>query len=322
MNSIGRYFRIALFGESHGETIGIIVDGVKAGIKLSAEDFTTDLSRRKPGKEGTTGRIEDDIPRIVSGVYNGFTTGAPISILFDNHNVKSRDYDFIREFWRPGHADFPAEKKFGGFNDPRGGGHFSGRLTLSIVAAGVIAKKVLHGVTIESKILQIHGSANWENEITIAKQRNDSVGGIVECRVDGLPVGLGEPFFDSVESVISHIIFSIPAIKGIEFGSGFASALMYGSEFNDVYLDADGHTLTNHSGGVLGGLSTGNSLIFRVAVKPTSSIGIPQTTYNKQSGNIESLTLEGRHDTCIVLRVPVVLEAATAIALADLWLAQ
>lgn len=321
MNSFGQLFKISLFGESHGEIIGVVIDGVKEGIPLATEDFLSDIARRKPNLEGTTKRLEEDCPRIVSGWYNGFTTGAPLTILFSNQNICSADYNFTADFWRPGHADFVAEKKFKGFNDPRGGGHFSGRLTLPLVAAGVVAKKMLPNVSISARLISVHNSENIEAEITEAIKRNDSVGGIVECTAKGLPVGVGEPFFNSVESVISHAVFSIPAIKGIEFGGGFKAAAMYGSEHNDRFLDSNGNTATNHSGGILGGITTGNDIVFRVAVKPTSSIELPQNTYNKKTERLEAFTVPGRHDVCIALRVPVVMEAVTAIALVDLWLA-
>ena len=320
MNNFGKLFRISIFGESHGKSVGITVDGCPSGIALTENDFTYDLSRRKSGAKGTTPRSEDDLPELISGTFNGFTTGAPITVLFRNTNTRSGDYSNLQTSPRPGHADYVANKKFKGFQDFRGGGHFSGRLTLALVAAGVIAKKIVSPVEINAILKQAGGNANIEEAIDQALAIHDSIGGIVECVATNLPVGLGEPFFDSVESVISHIVFSIPAIKGIEFGSGFAAAQMFGSQHNDPIINAKGKTATNNAGGINGGITNGNELIFRVAVKPTSSIGKTQQTLNSVSGKVEDLTIEGRHDACIALRVPVVLEAATAIALADLML--
>lgn len=317
MNSFGRLFRLNIFGESHGKIIGITLDGVPPGIPLILSDFETDIGRRKPTLIGTTARIEDDIPEIISGVYQNHTTGAPLTIIFTNKNVRSDDYSKIADFFRPGHADFVASKKYKGFNDIRGGGHFSGRLTLPLVAAGVIAKKMIKPITIATKIIEIGGSPDIETTILDAIEQKESVGGIIECNAENVPIGLGEPFFDSLESLLAHAVFSIPAIKGIAFGSGFHLAQMYGSQANDLYIDEQGHTLTNHSGGIHGGISNGNPLTFRVVVKPTSTIGKPQKSYHFKNKQIESIQIEGRHDTCIVLRIPVVLEAVTACVLAD-----
>lgn len=318
MNSFGTNFRISIFGESHGKAIGVVIDGCPYGIPLNEEDFIEDILRRKSGAKGTTDRVEDDIPEIISGTFKGHTTGAPITILFTNNNIKSADYSKLVDTPRPGHADFTAQVKFGGFADYRGGGHFSGRLTLALVAAGVVAKKICREVNFEAKITEAGGLKNIEKAVEKAISLKDSIGGIVECRVNGLPAGLGEPFFDSAESLISHIVFSIPAIKGIEFGSGFGSAKAYGSENNDALLEASGQTKTNHAGGINGGITNGNELVFRVAVKPTSSISKAQKTLNMKSGKTETLEIKGRHDTCIALRVPVILEAAAAIVIADL----
>lgn len=321
MNGFGRIFRVNVFGESHGASVGVNIDGVPAGIPLTQEDFLPDLERRKGGSRGTTPRKEEDLPYIKSGVFNDRTTGAPITILFENTNTRSADYEKLREFPRPGHADFVATKKFGGFEDYRGGGHFSGRLTLNLVAAGVIAKKILGaGVTVTAGLKEVGGYADPEEGLEAAIAAKDSVGGIVECVVDGLPIGLGEPFFDSVESCLAHAAFSIPAIKGVEFGSGFAAARMKGLEHNDPILDATGKTATNHAGGIVGGITNGNQLVYRVAVKPTSSTPKEQQTLNVKSGEVETFSVKGRHDLCIALRVPVVLEAVTAMVLADLVL--
>jgi chorismate synthase len=320
MNSFGTVFRVSVFGESHGPAVGVTVDGCPPGISLSVDDFLPQLARRKSGAKGTTPRTEDDLPELVSGVYSGCTTGAPLTVMFHNSNVRSADYKSLEDVPRPGHADFTSRVKFKGFADPRGGGHFSGRLTLCLVAAGVVAMKVCEGITIRARLLEAGGTPDIEAAIDAALAAGDSVGGLIECRAAGIPVGLGEPFFQSVESVISQLAFSIPAIKGIEFGSGFSSARMHGSSHNDRITDADGTTATNHSGGINGGITNGNELVFRMAVKPTSSIGLPQETMNLSTGRMETLEVRGRHDACIALRVPVVAESITALALADLLL--
>ena len=320
MNSFGRIFRVSIFGESHGECVGINIDGCPAGLPLSVDDFTTDIDRRKAGAKGTTPRKEADLPRIMNGVFNAKTTGAPITILFDNTNTRSGDYEKQRAVPRPGHADFVATQKFGGFEDFRGGGHFSGRLTVCLVAAGVIAKKLLNNIKVEATILEIGGEADTEKGLQKAIDAKDTIGGIVECKVNGLPAGLGEPFFDSAESAISHAVFAIPAVRGIEFGTGFAAARMYGSEHNDAIENMEGKTTTNHAGGVVGGITNGNEIVFRIAIKPTSSTPKVQQTINVETGMIEDFSVKGRHDLCIALRVPVVLEAVTAFVMADLML--
>jgi chorismate synthase len=320
MNTFGKAFRVSIFGESHGTNVGITIDGCPAGLPLVFSDFTGDFNRRRSGGKGTTPRVEADLPRILTGVFNDLTTGAPITILFDNTNTRSRDYTKLRETPRPGHADFTAMKKYGGFEDYRGGGHFSGRLTLGIVAAGVIAKKLIAPVSVSASILEVGGNKDIEKAIDEAVERKDSIGGIVECTVAGMPVGLGEPFFDLVESLISHIVFAIPAIKGIEFGSGFSAAQMWGSAHNDKLISGDGKTATNYAGGINGGISNGNDLVFRVAVKPTSSTHQVQRTINIKTGEMTDLEIEGRHDTCIALRVPVVVESAAAMVIADLMM--
>jgi len=320
MNTFGALFRISIFGESHGESLGIVIDGCPAGISLKHSDFNADFSRRKSGARGTTPRKESDIPRIMSGVFNDTTTGAPVMIMFENTNTRSRDYTRLKETPRPGHADFTAEQKFGGFQDYRGGGHFSGRLTLGLVAAGVIAKKIISPMKVDATLIEAGGSKNIEAAVDHAINEGDSIGGIVECTIGHVPVSLGEPFFDSVEAVMSHMVFSIPAIKGIEFGSGFQAARMTGSEHNDNIISIDGKTETNFAAGINGGITNGNDIVFRVAVKPTSSTHQVQRTMNMTSGKIEDLEIEGRHDTCIALRVPVVVEAAAAIVMADFML--
>ncbi len=320
MNSFGRIFRISIFGESHSNNIGVCIDGCPPGILINEDDFSEDISRRKPTKNGTTDRIENDSPKIISGVYNNYTTGAPITIIFENNNTKSSDYNF-NGFFRPGHADFTANMKYRGYNNPLGGGHFSGRLTLALVTAGVIAKKMLKNLKFESKIITIGGKSNdFEKIVDEAKSEGDSVGGIVECTVKNVPIGLGEPFFDSVESYISHLVFSIPGAKAIEFGEGIKSAVMYGSQFNDVYIDNNGHTKTNNSGGINGGISNGNDIVFRVWFKPSSSIAKAQTTFNFDKNKMDILEIKGRHDACYVLRTQVIVEAVAAIVLTDLFL--
>lgn len=334
MNSFGRLFRVSIFGESHGESVGAIIDGCPAGLTLVAEDFVKDIERRKGGmQKGTTPRKEDDLPIFKSGLFNNKTTGAPITILFENNNTRSTDYEKLKAFPRPGHADFVATKKFGGFEDYRGGGHFSGRLTVALVACGVIAKKLLSAqvfegpaepikecVTVHSEILEIGGEKDLDRGLQKAIDAKDSIGGIVECRVNGLPIGLGEPFFDSVESALSHAVFAIPAVKGIEFGTGFEAAKMFGSDHNDKIIDNSGKTATNHAGGIVGGITNGNDLVFRIAIKPTSSTPKEQQTLNIETGQVEAFSVKGRHDLCIALRVPVVLEAVTAFVLADLFM--
>ncbi len=488
MNSFGRIFRVHIFGESHGESVGIVIDGCPAGLAISADDLLPDLERRKGGKQkGTTPRQEADYPFFKSGLFNGKTTGAPIMIIFDNNNTRSGDYEKQRSFPRPGHADWVAHQKYGGNEDYRGGGHFSARLTTGLVAAGAIAKKlmnlavktspqtplqrrgafensdqpgyitntedqwrilsdfakqnrknateaedklwqevrnrkidgfkfrrqhpiagfipdfvcleqkliieidgeyhntkdqqqydiartewlkehnysflrftneqvlnempvvfqkikeVLHNskaaskvsesdspsplerelegeVSIIAAVTEINGESDLEKGLQNAIDAKDSVGGIVECRVNGLPVGLGEPFFDSVESQLAHIAFAIPAVKGVEFGSGFAAAKMFGSQHNDAIENMEGKTRTNHAGGIVGGITNGNELVFRIAIKPTASTPKQQNSLNWDTGKVEDFSIKGRHDLCVALRAPVILEAATAIALVDLFL--
>jgi chorismate synthase len=328
LNSFGRIFRINIFGESHGESVGVNIDGCPAGLPLSIDDFMEDIKRRQGGSgKGTTPRKEDDLPIFKSGLFNGVTTGAPITILFENNNTRSGDYEKLRAVPRPGHADFTAHAKFGGFEDYRGGGHFSGRLTVAMVAVGVIAKKLLkhyagefNGIHIVSNIVEIGGETDIEKGLDKAIEAKDSIGGIVDCRVTGLPIGLGEHFFDSVESLISHAVFAIPAVRGIEFGTGFAAAKMFGVAHNDAIENASGKTTSNHAGGIVGGYTNGNELVYRIAIKPTSSTPKEQQTWNWETDAIESFSVKGRHDLCIALRVPVILEAVTAMVLVDLML--
>lgn len=320
MNSFGNLYRVSIFGESHGSAVGIIIDGCPPGIEFGVDDMMPDLRRRMPGAAGTTPRREPDLPEIVSGVFNGRTTGAPVTIIFRNSDTKSTDYDRLKMMPRPGHADLVALRKYRGFNDHRGGGHFSGRITLGLVAAGSLAKRVISRVSIESEILQIGGRSDYRELLDEVIAAGDSVGGLIEVRMNGVDAGLGEPFFNSFESCLSHIVFSVPAVKGIEFGSGFSSAAMKGSEHNDPIINSDGKTSTNNSGGINGGITNGNEVVFRVAIKPTPSIKMEQRTFDLTSGEMGTLSVHGRHDACIALRAPVILEACAAIVTADLYL--
>lgn len=346
MNSFGRKFRVSIFGESHGKYIGVALDGVPAGLELHESDFTDDILRRKSGAKGTTPRVEADEPMIVSGVYEGHTTGAPLTVLFANSNVHSADYSLFEDMPRPGHADLTAAEKWDSCQDPRGGGHFSGRLTLPVVAAGVVAKKILADVTIlddmsvasdgiHAEIIELGGlpkeacsqegfsgegiPPQWKEAVDKAVCDGDSLGAVVECRVSGLASGYGEPFWDSVESVISHAVFAIPGVRGIEFGDGFAASRMKGSQHNDPF-GPGGIPVKNGSGGINGGISNGAPIVFRVAFKPTSSIRRPQRTWNFRTDSYGNLEIPGRHDVCFALRAPVIVEAMAAIALADLAL--
>jgi chorismate synthase len=320
MNSFGRVFRVSLYGESHGPAVGVLVDGCPAGVPLAEKDFDGDLGRRRPGAKGTTPRTESDRPEVLSGVFGGRTTGAPILVRFANAAQDSDAYEAIRDTPRPGHADFTGWKKYGGFNDYRGGGHFSGRLTIGLVAAGVLAKKIIRPVTVEARLVEAGGSSDIAAAVDAAVEEKDSIGGIVLCEARNVPAGLGEPFFDSAESLLSHMIFAIPAVRAIEFGAGFEAARMKGSRHNDPIAGPDGRTATNHAGGINGGITNGNPVVFKVAIKPTASVARPQKTVNLKTGKAAEIVVAGRHDTCIALRVPVVIEAAAAIVLADLML--
>lgn len=339
MNSFGHDFRVSVFGESHGEMIGVTMDGVPAGIPLSVEDFVVDLSRRKGGRAGTTPRKETDDPMIVSGIFEGHTTGAPLTLLFRNGNTKSADYVQFNDVPRPGHADRTGCLKWDGMNDPRGGGHFSGRIAITLVAAGVVARKVVSGLSsasIGARLVSIGGvrepspvhpefiedegfPQEWKEVIHRAARDGDSLGGVAECVVDNVPAGLGEPFFDSLESMVSHIVFAIPGVRGIEFGDGFAASAMKGSEHNDPF-GPDGRPAKNGSGGINGGISNGAPIVFRVAFKPTSSIRKAQETFNFGTGEMAMLEVGGRHDVCFAMRSVVIVEAVTAIVLADMLL--
>ncbi len=322
-NSFGSKFRLEIWGASHTPEIGVRIGGVPAGIALAESDFETDLSRRRASAKGTTARHEKDIPTIVSGVEGGVTTGETIEIVFQNGDTRSSDYSQFESHNRPSHIDFTARAKYGSEVDLRGSGQFSGRMTVLLVAAGVVAKKLLSSVTYATEIVEIGGSRNkaeFSDIVASAVADGDSVGGVVECCAKGVTVGLGEPFFDSAESIISHLMFSVPAVKGVEFGSGFEGVKLRGSERNDCFIDGEGRTASNNEGGINGGITNGNDLVVRVAIKPTPSISREQMTYNKELGKVAPLVIKGRHDACIVLRAAVVVESVVAIALAELTL--
>ncbi|MCS7097963.1 MAG: chorismate synthase [Candidatus Methanomethyliaceae archaeon] len=350
--SFGKNFKLTIFGESHGKIVGSIVEGCPIGLQLKEEDIQEELNKRKPGGELTSKREEKDIVNILSGVTNGRTNGGPILMLIFNKDVDSTWYEKHRYIPRPGHADYPAFIKYGGYNDSRGGGFFSGRLTVGFVMAGAIAKKILtkKGINILTHVIQINGIKAKENisdeeiiklaskspvycadedaskqmvaEIKRLMEEGDSTGGIIECRVLGLPVGIGEPIFDSVESILAHGLFSIPGVKAIEFGSGFQLCSMRGSQSNDEFYIKEGKILTktNHSGGILGGLTNGMPLVFRVGIKPTSSISKRQRSVNLITMKETELEIIGRHDPCIVIRAVPVVECVTAFCITDLMM--
>ncbi len=350
-NTFGQSVCVTLFGESHGPSVGVVLDGLPAGIPVDEAEMHTFLSRRRPMGAISTARSEADEFIIESGVYRGFTNGAPLCIRIPNQDVRSQDYDHNEYKARPGHADFTARCKHRGYEDPRGGGHFSGRLTAALVAAGGILIPALErkGIRIGTHICRLNGVADRSFDDTVsdfealkraefpvldaavadaikerivaAKTASDSVGGVLETAVVGMPVGVGEPWFDTVEGVLSHALFSIPAIKGVEFGEGFAMAELLGSTANDPFrVDENGRvvTLTNHNGGVLGGLTTGMPITFRCAVKPTPTISKEQQTVSLTSGVNTTITAIGRHDPCIVHRAAVVVDSVTALVLCDL----
>ena len=349
-NTLGGNVRVTLFGESHGEAIGTVVDGLPAGIKVDFNFINNLLTLRRPVGAISTARKEQDEFKFVSGVYEGFTTGAPICILIPNKDTESKDYDSLKDLVRPSHADFTASVKYKGFEDKRGGGHFSGRLTAALVAAAGIVIPALNkkGIYIGTHLSRCAGveDRNFENleqdikalstlpfaaldgekgakmqeNIKKAASDNDSVGGILETAVIGLPIGLGEPWFSSVEGVLSNAVFSIPGIKGIEFGAGFSVCDMLGSCANDPFDIKDGKvvTTTNNSGGINGGITNGMPVIFRSAVKPTPTISKPQQTVNIKTNTVETMVATGRHDPCIAHRVRVVVDAVTALTLCDM----
>lgn len=357
MSSVtGDNIKLSIFGESHGEAIGCVIDGLPAGIPVDMDEICKDMARRAPGRDKTsTPRLEKDFPIILSGVLNNVTTGAPLAMEIKNENTRSGDYNNLMTVPRPSHSDYPAYVKYHGLNDIRGGGHFSGRLTAPLVFAGAIAKAFLKekGVYIGAHIAQIGGVSDERfdmNNISVdmlkelsadsfptigaeteekmravieqARLEQNSVGGKIECAAVGLPVGIGGNMFSTVESRLSSILFGIPAVKGVEFGLGFGFADAYGADVNDGYEIKDGKVslITNNNGGVLGGMTSGAPVVFRVAVKPTPSISLPQKSVNLQTMENETLVIHGRHDPCIVPRAVAVVEAAAALGLMDIMM--
>lgn len=350
----GENIKISIFGESHGTAIGVVLDGLPAGEELDFDAIALQMSRRAPGKDAAaTPRKESDLPKIVSGVLNERTTGAPLCAFIENTNTKSGDYDNLKLIPRPGHADYPASLRYGGFNDVRGGGHFSGRLTAPLVFAGAVCRQILQrrGITIGSHVFSVadckdtpfspadipedllqklssipfpvidrDAEQQMRNKIEETRLAQDSVGGIIECALTGVPAGIGGPLFGGIESVFSSILFGIPAVKGVEFGAGFGAAELYGSENNDAYYYEDGtvKTKTNNAGGILGGITSGMPVVFRVAFKPTPSIAREQDSIDLAAKADAKLHVHGRHDPCIVSRAAPVVEAAAAIALINL----
>lgn len=322
-NSFGNILRMTISGASHAEKVGVDIEGVPAGVALAAKDFAADLERRRPKSVGDTPRKEDDVPYIEGLDSKGITAGDKITISFLNKNTRSADYSHLSRQPRPSHADLTQMLKYGSKYNLAGGGIASGRMTVALVAAGVVAKRLIPEAIFATKLCRVGASTNpneFDRIIAEARANGDSVGGVVECRVGGVPATLGEPFFDSVESVVAHLLFAIPGVKGVEFGDGFACASSYGSERNDAIVEASGRTKTNNEGGINGGISNGNEIVVRVAIKPTPSIAREQHTYNFDSKAIEPLTIGGRHDSCIARRAMVVVEAMVAFALADLKL--
>lgn len=322
MNSIGKFFQITLYGESHQDAIGVVVDGVLPGTEVDVVKIQSDLSKRRPGRVGTTPRIEKDKFQITSGVFQGKATGSPIHIMIPNENTISKDYEHLQLHPRPGHADFVANKKYNGFHDFRGGGRFSGRLTAAIVAAGSIAKMMLP-MTFEHRLVQVGTCKNpdeFDNYLKDIEAQGDSVGGRIQLVVKNMPIGLGEPMFYKLDASITHMLMSMPAVKLVSFGDALEMIESKGSEFNDVFINENGQTKTNHSGGVLGGISNGNDLIINVFIKPTSSIQKAQLTYSSKEKDVSILEAKGRHDVCIARRAGIVIENATAIVLADMYL--
>jgi chorismate synthase len=349
-NSIGKEFTITTFGESHGKVVGVVVDGCPAGLPLTETEFQEELDRRIPAEPKiVSARVEKDTAKILSGVFNGFTTGAPIALTVENKETKSSDYEAIKDLPRPGHSDYPARVRYGGFNDYRGGGRFSGRVTVVLIMAGTIAKKLLGRYNIDvlaytlaigniksdkqfsapeirknryaaaTRCPDLACAEKMEEAIVTAKREGDSLGGIVECVALNMPVGVGEPLFDSLDADLAKMLFCVPAVKGVEFGAGFASAGLRGSEDNDAFLIKNGKvvTSTEHAGGILGGLSSGMPIRIKVAIKPTPSISKEQKTVNLSSLECSTLSVKGRHDPCVVPKAVPAVEAAVAITLAD-----
>ncbi|MFW6319995.1 MAG: chorismate synthase [Bacillota bacterium] len=322
MNHFGQLFSITLYGESHQKNIGVVIEGVPPGITIDETLIKEDLAKRNPELIGTTPRKEKDDFTITSGIFNQKSTGSAIHITIENKDIKSKDYANLVNHPRPGHSDFVANNKYFGYNDYRGGGQFSGRLTAPLVIAGSIAKMIVP-FTFQHSFKQIgtlKDMTKLDNYLKTIESSGDSVGGIVHLEVKDIPIGLGEPLFNKIESSISQMLFSIPAVKGVQFGTGFEGVNLKGSEFNDVIKNKEGQTNTNHAGGVSGGITNGNPLLLDVFIKPTSSIKKPQKTYNFDQQKMTELVIEGRHDVAIVRRAPIVLENAVAIVLTDFYL--
>jgi len=350
-NSLGKEFVVTTFGESHGKIVGVLIDGCPAGLSISEEDFQEELDQRIPAQPKiVSARIEKDTAKILSGVFNGKTTGAPIAITVDNKEIMSNDYDKIRNLPRPGHCDYPACVRYGGFNDYRGGGRFSGRVTVALVMAGVIAKKLLNRYNIDvlaytvsigkvksekkfSSVIEIRKNRSiaatrcpdlvcaekMEEAIVAAKNMGDSIGGIVECVAFNVPAGVGEPLFDALDADLAKALFGVSAVKGVEFGAGFAAAEMFGSQNNDEFTVKDGkvETVTNNAGGIFGGISSGMPITMRVAIKPTPSISREQKTINLLTMENVTLNVNGRHDPCVVPKAVPAIEAVAAVTLVD-----
>lgn len=322
MNTFGRQLRLTIRGGSHAPEIAIVMEGVPEGIALDESMFAADLDRRRPGTAGTTARRESDFPYI-SGLRDGHTTGDGLEIVFRNENIRRADYARFVDCPRPSHADLTQRRKYGDQCDISGGGQASGRMTVALVAAGVVAKRIVPWACFSTRLVSVGRQSDpalFDDEISAAAAEVDSVGGVVECRISGMRPSMGEPFFDSAESVISHLLFSVPGVKAVEFGDGFDGTRKRGSERNDAIVSADGRTATNNEGGINGGITNGNDVVFRVAVKPTASISREQITYDFSTGRMEPLVIGGRHDACIARRAMVVIEAVAAVAVADMYL--
>jgi chorismate synthase len=349
-NSIGKEFKVTTFGESHGKVVGVVVDGCPAGLPLSESDFQEELDRRIPAEPKIVSlRIEKDVAKILSGVFGGFTTGAPIALIVENKETNSSDYEAIKDLPRPGHSDYPARIKYGGFNDYRGGGRFSGRVTVALIMAGTIAKKLLSKYDIDvlaytqsigniktdkkfsaqeirknrhaaaTRCPDLACAEKMEVAIINARKEGESLGGIIECVTLNMPVGIGEPLFDSLDADLAKSLFTVPAVKGVEFGAGFRAAQFTGSENNDAFLLKNGKVVSSseNAGGILGGLSSGMPIMIRVAIKPTPSIAKEQKTVNLFTMEDTTLSVKGRHDPCVVPKAVPAIEAAVAITLAD-----
>ena len=318
MFSYGTKFKVTIYGSSHDETMGLVIDGLKPGLNIDRSLIDEALSKRRPSSIGTTKRIELDEYEISNGLFNDLTTGGPIHISVKNTNIKSKDYSNLVNHFRPNHSDFVANEKYDGFNDYRGGGFFSGRITTLLVIAGAIAKMTFN-YHISSELIQVGTLTNLDKldeYLSDLTSKNDSAGGIVKLNVSKMIVGLGDPYFNKLDASLAHILMTIPGVKGVIFGDNF-DVSKYGSYNNDLIINSNGTTSTNHSGGIVGGISNGNDIVLNVLVKPTSSIGLPQETFNFSNNKIETLTIEGRHDTAFVRRIPIVLESAIAICLAN-----